>query len=151
MCIIVLLITSLSSVVLAQDKNPVGITPTKDNVKDAIKEPSYSPYAGRNFPTNVYRGDTHVHTALSLDARAFGVTLDPEEAFRFARGDQVTSSHGVEVKLSRPLDWLVVADHSDGLGAMKEIINGNPDLLRDPVVRDWHNRMCQAPPKCMAH
>ncbi len=108
-----------------------------------FKAPGYSPYAGRKFPTRVYWGDTHLHTDLSLDARAFGVTLGPEEAYRFARGEEVTSTHGERVKLSRPLDWLVVADHSDAIGAMNEIVAGNPSLLADPTVRDWHNRIVQ--------
>jgi hypothetical protein len=137
----IILITGNSGV--AQENNPVGITPSKEDVKNAIKEPSYSPYAGRNFPTNVYWGDTHLHTNNSLDARAFGVTLGPEEAYRFARGYEVTSSHGVRVKLSRPLDWLVIADHSDGMGTMKEIIKGNPYLLKDPTVKDWYTRLMQ--------
>lgn len=106
-----------------------------------FKQPSYSPYSGRRFPTQVFWGDTHLHTSNSLDARAFGTTLDPEQAFRFARGEEVTSSHGMQLKLSRPLDWLVVADHSDGMGAMNEIVAGNPDLLRDPTVKDWNKRL----------
>jgi hypothetical protein len=106
-----------------------------------FKAPSYSPYSGRRFPTRVFWGDTHLHTSNSLDARAFGVTLDPEQAYRFARGEEVTSSHGMRLKLSRPLDWLVIADHSDGMGAMNEIIAGNPQLLRDPTVKDWGERI----------
>ena len=106
-----------------------------------FKKPSYSPYSGRHFPTRVFWGDTHLHTSNSLDARAFGVTLGPEQAYRFARGEEVTATHGMRLKLSRPLDWLVVADHSDGMGAMNEIIAGNPDLLRDPTVKDWNKRV----------
>ena len=94
----------------------VGLVPTEEEVRSTIKEPSYSPYAGRRFPTQVYWGDTHLHTSNSLDARALGATLGPEEAFRFARGDEVTSATRLRVKLSRPLDWLVVADHSDAWG-----------------------------------
>ncbi|MCK4837740.1 MAG: DUF3604 domain-containing protein, partial [Desulfobulbaceae bacterium] len=45
------------------------------------------------------------------------------------------------VKLSRPLDWLVIADHSDGVGAMNEIIKGNPNLMTDATVRGWHNNL----------
>ena len=120
---------------LAQD---VGLTPSEDDVRGTVREPSYSPYAGRNFPTEVYWGDTHVHTNNSLDARGFGVIIGPEEAYRFARGEEVITSHGEPFKLSRPLDWLVVADHSDGMGAMKEIIAGNPRLLQDPTVRGWN-------------
>jgi hypothetical protein len=114
------------------------------DVKDAeqlYRKPGYSPYAGRKFPTKVFWGDTHLHTSNSLDARAFGVTLGPEEAYRLARGEEVIASHGERVKLSRPLDFLVVADHSDGIGAMNEIVAGNVELLRDPIVRDWHNRV----------
>ena len=110
---------------LASEDNPVGMTPTPEDATSAPK-PNYSPYAGRGFPTQVYWGDTHVHTDNSLDARGFGVTIGPEEAFRFARGEEVTTSHGLQFKLSRPLDWLVVADHSDGMGAMKEIIPRQP-------------------------
>jgi len=106
-----------------------------------FKEPGFSPYAGRHYPTQVFWGDTHLHTSYSLDARAFGATLGPEQAYRFARGEEVTTSHGLRAKLSRPLDWLVVADHSDGLGAMNEIVAGNPSLVRDPVVRDWSERV----------
>ncbi len=113
----------------------------KQSVKDAFKAPGYSPYAGRNFPSKVLWGDTHLHTSLSLDARAFGAILGPEQAYRFARGEEVTASHGERAKLSRPLDWLVIADHSDALGAMNEIIKGNPTLLRDPTVKDWHDRI----------
>ena len=106
-----------------------------------FKERGYSPYAGRKFPTRVFWGDTHLHTSNSLDARAFGATLGPEQAYRFARGEEVTASNGMRVKLSRPLDWLVVADHSDGMGAMNEIVAGNPTLLRDPIVKDWSERV----------
>ena len=116
---------------------------TKEDVKDTIKSPGYSPYAGRNFPTMPLWGDTHLHTSNSLDARAFGVTLDAEMAYRFARGEEITSSHGEPVKLSRPLDWLAVTDHSDAMGAMNEIIAGNPNLMRDPLLKDWNKRILQ--------
>ncbi len=128
----------------AQDNTSGGqvgeMSLTADDV-GLFKANEFSPYAGRRFPTQVLWGDTHLHTSNSLDARAFGATLNPEQAFRFARGEEVTTSHGLRVKLSRPLDWLVVADHSDGLGAMNEIIAGNPALMRDPKVRDWNERL----------
>ena len=115
----------------------------KEAVKEAIKKPSYSPYVDRNFPTMVLWGDTHLHTSLSLDARAFGATLGPEEAYRLARGEVVTASHGERVKLSRPLDWLVVADHSDAMGAMNKIVAGDPNLMRDPTIKDWYDRIAK--------
>ncbi|MEH6822632.1 MAG: DUF3604 domain-containing protein [Motiliproteus sp.] len=108
-----------------------------------VKAPVYSPYAGRNFPTQVLWGDTHLHTNLSLDARAGGVTLGPEAAYRFARGEEVTSSHGERVKLLRPLDFLVVSDHSDAMGGMDQIFKGNPVLLKDPTINSWYQKLMQ--------
>jgi hypothetical protein len=86
--------------------------------QEPLKEKGYSPYAGKSFPTRVLWGDTHLHTKLSLDARAFGVTLGPEEAYRFARGDEITTSHGERIRLA-----------------------GNEGLLRDPKAKDWHDRI----------
>ena len=64
----------------------------------------YSPYADRDFPSMVYWGDTHLHTSLSMDAGAFGNRLGLDEAYRFARGEQVTASSGQKARLnaSRP-------------------------------------------------
>ena len=60
---------------------------------------SYSPHAQRAFPSRPLWGDTHLHTALSVDAGLFGARLGLEEAYRFARGEEVTSSTGQPVKL----------------------------------------------------
>jgi len=128
----------VGSVLELKDDVKVG---TAIKGKMPIKEAGYSPYAGKHFPTKVLWGDTHLHTKLSLDARAFGVTLGPEEAYRLARGEEIKSSHGERIKLSRPLDWLVVADHSDSMGTMDEVVKGNPELLKDPKVKDWYTRI----------
>jgi hypothetical protein len=99
----------------------------------------YSPYAGRNFPTRPYFGDTHLHTSFSMDAGAFGARLTPRDAYVFAKGNEVTSSSGQPVKLSRPLDFLVVADHSDGMGFFPLLMAGGPDLMADPQGKKWHD------------
>lgn len=99
------------------------------------EQSSYSPYANRNFPTEVYWGDSHLHTALSFDAGAFGNRLGPEEAYKFAKGEQVEATNSGPAKLSRPLDWLVVADHSDNMGLFTRIYEGHPDILRDKEGR----------------
>ncbi len=106
-----------------------------------FQKPGYSPYAGRNFPTQVFWGEQHIHTSWSADAGGAGTRLGPEEALRFARGEEVTSSMGQKVKLARPLDWLVIADHSDALGVINEVIQGNPKLLVDPDVKRWNRQM----------
>ncbi|MGB6427505.1 MAG: DUF3604 domain-containing protein, partial [Methyloceanibacter sp.] len=92
----------------------------------------YSPYADRAFPTEVYFGDTHVHTGLSPDAGGSGTTLMPRDAYRFARGEQVVSNSGQPVKLARPYDFFMITDHSDAMGAITDIIDGAPNILADP-------------------
>jgi hypothetical protein len=114
--------------------------PPEESLVDAYpKRDDYSPYANRNFPTNVYWGDTHVHTGMSMDAGAFGARLEPTDAYRFARGEQITSSTGQDVKLSRPLDFLVVSDHSDNMGFFPRLISGEPSMLADPTGRRWYD------------
>jgi hypothetical protein len=116
---------------------------TAEVVEGSFEPASYSPYAGRNFPSRLLWGDTHLHTSLSLDARAAGVILDPEAAYRFARGEEIRTTAGMKIRIGQPLDFLVITDHSDAMGAMNEVVAGNPDLLRDPTVRDWHQRISQ--------
>ena len=103
------------------------------------KKQTYSPYAGRNFPTRVFWGDTHVHTGMSMDAGAFGARLGPEDAYRFAKGEEVTTSTGQLAKLGRPLDFLVVADHSDNMGFFPSLLSGDPKMLADPTGRRWYD------------
>jgi hypothetical protein len=97
--------------------------------------------AGRHYPNRILWGDTHLHTDASLDSGAFGNRLGLDEAYRFARGKKVTTSTGVQAKLTRPLDFLVVADHSDNLGFFPDLLAGTPQLLQDPTGKDWHDRI----------
>ena len=114
--------------------------PSEEGLQNAFPEQNnYSPYAGRNFPTRVFWGDTHLHTGMSLDAGAFGATLTPDDAYKFARGAEVVSSTGQKVKLSRPLDFLMVADHSDNMGFFPKLSGGDPEMLADPTGRRWYD------------
>ena len=81
-----LTMTLLATTAVPAAEKPVGLAPSEEEGKSGIKAPGYSPYAGRNFPTRVLWGDTHLHTNLSLDARAFGVILGPEEAYCIYKG-----------------------------------------------------------------
>jgi len=102
---------------------------------------SYSPYAERQTPLMPLWGDSHLHTDISMDAGAFGNRLGLDEAYRFARGDQVTSTTGIPVRLSRPLDWLVIADHSDNMGFFPDLNAGAAHILADPKGREWYQRI----------
>jgi hypothetical protein len=75
---------------------------------------------------------------MSVDAGLFGARLGIAEAYQFARGEEVVSSTGQPVKLSRPLDWLVVADHSDAMGFVQDLAAGDPNILSFEEGRRWH-------------
>lgn len=94
------------------------------------------------YPEQVFWGDTHLHTDNSIDAFGFGNRLDAEAALRFARGEEVTATKGAQAKLSRPLDFLVIADHSDAMGATKAIMEApRIALLTNKFLLRWHDMM----------
>jgi hypothetical protein len=97
----------------------------------------YSPYAERNFPERPLWGDNHLHTSLSMDAGGFGNRLSPREAYRFARGEEVISSTGQPVRLARPLDWLAVTDHSDGMGFIIDVLAASPLVTQYEQGARW--------------
>jgi len=115
--------------------------PSAEVLNEAYPGKAYSPYAGRGFPSRVFWGDTHLHTSNSMDAGAFGNRLDIDDAYRFARGEEIIISTGQPAKLSRPLDWLVVADHSDNMGFFPDMFAGAPHILSDPTGQDWYDRV----------
>ncbi len=116
----------------------VGILDS-NRLEKFYKEETYSPYAGRNFPNRPFFGDTHLHTGMSMDAGAAGANILPSDAYRFAKGEELTASSGQRVKLSRPLDFLVVADHSDNMGFFPKLKSGDPAMLADPTGREWYD------------
>jgi hypothetical protein len=119
-------------------KNP------EEMLSEKYKGKSYSPYAQRDFPNELLWGDSHLHTGLSFDAGTAGAILLPEDAYRFARGEEIVSSYGIPVKLSRPLDWLAVTDHTDNMGFIVDMLAGKPDILANPQGEDWHDRLKKA-------
>lgn len=116
------------------------VVPTKDDVARAHLKQDFSPYAGRSYPTRVLWGDTHTHTAVSVDAGTMN-RLGQEEAYRFARGEEVTSTGGLRAKLSRPLDFLVVSDHAELYGLMPQLLAGDPDILATEEGKRWYGSL----------
>ena len=97
--------------------------------------------ASADIPTRAYFGDTHLHTAYSPDAGLAGATVGPEEAYRFALGETVTSNTGQQARLKRPLDFLVIADHAENLALAQAIATSDPALLADPFGKELHDMM----------
>jgi len=117
--------------------------PDREEIDKALGKQPYSPYADRKYPSRPLFGDTHLHTGLSMDAGVFGARLRPRDAYRFARGEQVTASSGQPAKLGRPLDFLVVTDHSDNMGFATDLLAGKSALLADPKGREWYDLIQQ--------
>jgi len=113
------------------------ITPSKESLAGVYPGKAYSPYAQRNFPDQVFWGDTHLHTGLSVDAGLFGARLGLDEAYRFARGEEVMASSGQPARMGRPLDWLVIADHSDAMGFFTDLAAGAPGIIKYEQGARW--------------
>ena len=113
------------------------IKPAPASLSDLYPGEAYSPYAQRRFPSRPLWGDTHLHTGLSMDAGLFGARIGLEDAYRFARGEEVMASSGQPAKLARPLDWLVIADHSDGMGMINDLAAGAPQITHFEQGARW--------------
>jgi len=102
----------------------------------ALEGGPYSPPLKENA-TQLLWGDTHLHTRLSADAYTTGVRVTPSEAYEFARGGTATADNGVRVKLKRPLDFLLISDHSDYLG-IYPMLDADDSRLKDwEVGQRW--------------
>jgi len=121
-----------------------ALVTTVDEDDVVSKKPAYSPFVDQHYPTRVLWGDTHLHTANSLDAGFVGTKLGPEEAYRFAMGEEVTANHGMRCKLVRPLDFLVVADHDVYYGVSRMLLTGDQALLDDPVGKRWYKMFSES-------
>ena len=92
-----------------------------------------------DYPDDVYFGDAHVHTSMSMDAAAWGASQDPYGAYRYAKGEEVTSFKGWKAQLARPLDWLVIADHSDGYDFYNRVKTGDPWITNEELGKRWYD------------
>ena len=113
---------------------------SKESINKNLGQKQFSPYAGRSYPTQVFFGDTHLHTAVSVDAGTMN-RLSQEDAYRFARGEEVTSTGGLRAKLSRPLDWLVISDHAEMYGLMPQLLTGDPGILATEEGKRWYDAL----------
>jgi len=95
--------------------------------------PAYSATTSlREEPTQVFWGDTHLHTSYSPDAFFFGnATADPDTAYRYAKGYPVYHPyHKARIQIHTPLDFLVVADHAEMMGVPFRLAQGDEALAK---------------------
>ena len=82
-----------------------------------------------------YFGEQHLHTRYSLDAFLGGAALSPDEAYRFAQGEEVEVS-GVKFKIDQPLDWAAVTDHAEYIGEMFSTLNEGVLGSDNPQIKE---------------
>ncbi len=103
-----------------------------------MADESFSPAQNYSHPVNVYFGDTHLHTNLSVDASGFGNDrLSPDDAYRFAKGDPILAHNGQHARLRRPLDFLVVSDHAVNIGVLPRIARRDPLIMNTEIGKRW--------------
>ena len=124
----------------SQDETSGGADTSEAKGPDAAANPSTSsgvPQIERDLLKQAYYGDLHVHTSWSLDAYAFGVRVGPEDAYRFARGDEIDHISGQKVSLAGPpLDFIAVTDHANYLGVASEAMSSSSASHEIPLIAD---------------
>jgi len=133
--LVVSAISGLLMVSCAPTETPTGTPPESTSVTAS----KVSPTLASSESTTVYFGDTHLHTSYSFDAGMIGDRLGPDEAYRFAKGEQVTASLGAPAKLDRALDFLLIADHAESLGIAPLIAEDSPIVMEDPQGRELYD------------
>jgi len=113
-------------------------SPTMQDLKEGFRS-----YPERNYPNQVFFGDTHLHTAYSTDAGLVGNVLLPDTAYRFAKGETIKTSMGQRARLREPLDFLVVTDHAENLGLPVAIQESSPELLDNEWGKKIHDLVKQ--------
>lgn len=125
----------------------IGVPDSAPTMAEIKTGSHYSPPTSVDYPRRVFWGDTHLHTELSQDAFMFGVTLGPADAYQFAKGMTIKATHGEIAKIDRPLDFLVIADHAEGLGGMKALVDGHERIAKVAKFKGWREILTTGTPE----
>lgn len=136
-CAVLAVGAALPSSCPAQQARGPDFSVPKGEMSDRVQ--NYSPFVNFEAPDRVFWGESHLHSSYSWDAGLVGNTLGADDAYRFAKGEQVLASSGQPARLVRPLDWLVVADHAESLGVAVLIERSDPAILSSEVGRVTHD------------
>ena len=92
--------------------------------------------AERNPQRDAFFGETHVHTGWSFDAFIFGNTkTGPEDAYKYGRGETIMHGMGFPIKITTPLDWMGVTDHSEYVGTVKLANTPGSAISKLPIAQ----------------
>ena len=99
---------------------------------DRVGEPGRGS-GGKNPLKNVYFGEQHLHTQNSPDAFAAGSRQTWDEAYKWAKGEEVTLhtiTSSDKIKKSTPYDFVAITDHAEYFGVMPRMID-----MKDPLSK----------------
>ncbi|MAL27497.1 MAG: hypothetical protein CL820_16725 [Croceicoccus sp.] len=85
---------------------------------------------------DAFFGETHVHTGVSMDAFVAGNRLTPDDAYRFAKGEEIMVNGSMH-RIKRPLDFVAVTDHSEFMGEAYSLMNPGAPGYDDPVAKSF--------------
>ena len=84
-----------------------------------------------------YFGETHVHTSWSFDAYIFGNHITgPAEAYKYAKGETIKHPMGYDIKITTPLDWMGVTDHSEYVGTVRLANEPGSAISKLPIAKE---------------
>jgi len=107
---------------------------------DSIGEPGRSA-GGKNALKNVYFGEQHLHTAASPDAFAVGTRGTWDDAYRYAKGEEVKlSTTGKVIKKKPPYDFVAITDHSEYFGVMPRLIDPKDPLSKTDFAKKLQDK-----------
>jgi Protein of unknown function (DUF3604) len=99
--------------------------------------PSTSQAQQPNPLREAYFGETHVHTSWSFDAYIFGNHVTgPAEAYDYAKGKPIKHPMGYDIKITTPLDWMGVTDHSEYVGTIRLANTPGSDISKLPIAKE---------------
>ena len=114
----------------SDNKEQAAITSNPAAANDTGRTADY------NENKNAYFGDLHVHTSWSFDAFIYNVRTNPDDAFRFGKGEAIDHFVADKIQLKRPLDFMAVTDHAEYMGIMKQMIDPESPLSKLQIAKN---------------
>lgn len=103
-----------------------------------LAEPNKIKKVQENPTKDVYFGNLHVHTNWSFDGYINAAWTTPDTAYRWAKGEEIPAEgkYGIPLKINTPLDWYIVSDHAEYLGALPMMTDSESPVSKHPLAKD---------------
>ena len=115
-----------------------GEGPSADVATTAQPQTKARPKETNPAARRAYFGELHVHSKNSFDAAFTHSAVDPEYAYKFARGDAVPFGDST-VRIGQPLDFMAITDHAMYLGVIDALRQSDPSVAHLPVTQQLND------------